>query len=141
MNRQTGWRSTFTSVFEGVIVVDLSHFEVERILPLGVLIGGINLEGVFTAVRQEDAKLITGSIALSLEFVMTLHSGKEDGARCDALEGFPARDVEEVMVLRILGAGDGIGLGHDREGFEDLRTILPVDEDIVGGTFVATVVG
>jgi hypothetical protein len=66
----TGWRSTFTSVlFEGVIIVDLSHFKVERILPLGVLIGGVNLEGVFTAVRQEDAELITGSIALSLKFV------------------------------------------------------------------------
>jgi hypothetical protein len=69
------------------------------------------------------------------QFGLLDHSNELDFLGCDMLERFPSWSVKENMSLGTESTGQGVGLCHDSERLVCFRTILPVDKDIVRGTF------
>ena len=57
-----------------------------------------------------------------------------------ALEPFPTRLVQEVILLGIDGTCDGVGLGNDAEGLTSDLTVFPFDHDVDLAAFIVRMV-
>ena len=106
------WSSS-ASVVESIVLTELVHFKLKRVLPFCVAIGLIDLDGVLTASGQEDTKLVAWAMSFAFEFVLLLHPGELDSPRSNSFQRFPARDIEEIIILSIFGASDWVCFCHD----------------------------
>jgi len=119
--------------------MELGHLKGSGILPLGVPIALIKLDGMVVILWDFITILVVWRCAVRPELGLVNHAKELLVAFGNALEPFPTIKIKKAIFLGINCAGDRVVSGNEGEGLRGNLPIFPFNHDVVLGTLVTWV--